>query len=72
MEPCLPADWDGFKLSYRYRDTRYRIVVTQGSDRNDEPRVTVDGIAQTDLAIPLIDDRQQHAVEVRLGSGWRG
>jgi cyclic beta-1,2-glucan synthetase len=69
MEPCLPADWDGFKLSYRYRDTRYQIVVTQGCNRHDEPRVTVDGIAQTDSAIPLIDDRQQHAVEVRLGNG---
>ncbi len=66
IEPCLPADWDGFKLSYRYRETRYQIVVTQGSEREGGPRVTVDGIEQAGLAIPLIDDRQQHAVEVRL------
>ncbi len=32
----------------------------------DRPRVTVDGIEQTGLAIPLIDDRQEHALEVKL------
>jgi hypothetical protein len=26
----------------------------------------VDGIEQTGLAIPLIDDRREHAVEVKL------
>jgi cellobiose phosphorylase len=72
MDPCLPADWKGVKLNYRYRDTRYQIVVTQGSDRHDEPRVTVDGIEQTGLAIPLIDDRLEHSAEVRLGSERQG
>ncbi|MGB5737345.1 MAG: hypothetical protein WBM40_23205 [Thiohalocapsa sp.] len=32
----------------------------------DRPRVTVDGIEQTGLAIPLIDDRQEHTLEVKL------
>ena len=72
MEPCLPADWHGFKLSYRYRETRYQIVVTQGSEGVGGPRLTVDGIAQTGLAIPLIDDRLEHSVELRLSGGPRG
>jgi cyclic beta-1,2-glucan synthetase len=65
IEPCLPPDWDGFKLSYRYRETRYQIVVTQASEESG-PRVSVDGIQQAGLAIPLIDDRhavEEHAVE---------
>ncbi len=67
IEPCLPADWDGFKLSYRYRETRYTLVVTQqASEADSEPRVTLDGVQQADLTIPLIDDRRQHAVEVML------
>jgi len=67
IEPCLPADWDGFKLSYRYRETRYTLVVTQqASETDSEPRVTLDGVQQADLTIPLIDDRRQHAVEVML------
>jgi cellobiose phosphorylase len=27
IAPCLPADWPGFKLRYRYRDTVYSIAV---------------------------------------------
>jgi cyclic beta-1,2-glucan synthetase len=41
IEPCLPADWDGFKLSYRYRETRYQIVghsrVSRGGRTTAEP-----------------------------------
>ena len=28
--------------------------------------VTVDGIERDDNAIPLVDDRQEHSVEVRI------
>jgi cyclic beta-1,2-glucan synthetase len=66
IEPCLPPDWDGFKLSYRYRDTRYQIAVTQESAGDGGPLLRLDGIDQAGLAIPLSDDGQEHAVELRL------
>ncbi|MCC9000327.1 MAG: cyclic beta 1-2 glucan synthetase, partial [Candidatus Contendobacter sp.] len=69
--PCLPADWSGFTLRYRYRETIYHIVVTQGPVRTGETRVTVDGVERYDSVIPLVDDHQEHAVEVKL-SGGRG
>ncbi len=25
--PCLPADWTGFTMHYRYRETVYHIIV---------------------------------------------
>jgi cellobiose phosphorylase len=62
--PCLPADWKTFKLHYRYRETVYRIVVLQTAD--DKTRVTVDGVEQRDEVVPLVDDRLEHAVEVRV------
>ena len=34
--------------------------------REGGPRLCVDGIEQAGLAIPVIDDRQEHAVEVKL------
>ncbi|MBK1724809.1 glycoside hydrolase family 94 protein [Thiocystis violacea] len=71
IEPCLPADWDGFRLSYRYRETHYHIAVTQLTEGEGGPRVSVDGIQQAGLAIPLVDDRQAHAVEVKLIGGSR-
>jgi hypothetical protein len=40
-------------------------VVTDG-DAGGTARVVVDGVEQPDQAIPLVDDRQEHAVEIRL------
>ena len=66
IAPCLPADWAGFTVHYRYRETVYHIAVLQTSAGNGEKSVTVDGVPQDDQTIPLVDDRQEHAVEVRI------
>jgi cellobiose phosphorylase len=62
--PCLPEDWNGFKVYYRYRETTYEIDVRQLSTGKGETSVTVDGVPQPDGAIPLVDDRRNHSVEV--------
>jgi cellobiose phosphorylase len=64
--PCLPADWKGFTLHYRYRDTLYHITVLQVSAGNGGTSVTVDGVEQPDKAIPLVDDRREHSAEVKI------
>jgi cellobiose phosphorylase len=64
--PCLPADWEVFKVHYRYRETIYHITVLQERSGNGETSVTVDGVELHDKAIPLVDDRQEHSVEVRI------
>ncbi len=64
--PCLPAAWETFKLDYRYRGTVYHIVVVQTQTAEGKTRVTVDGVEQQDESVPLVDDRQRHAVEVRI------
>jgi len=68
--PCLPVTWQSFKLHYRYRETVYHITVSQtnknDATQNDNMRVTVDGVERADKVIPLIDDRQNHMVEVNI------
>ena len=64
--PCLPLDWKGFKVHYRYRETVYHIAVLQTSDENVQMRVIVDGVEQQDKTIPLVDDHREHSVEVRI------
>jgi cellobiose phosphorylase len=66
VAPCLPADWKGFTLHYRYRETLYHIAVVQVRGENGETSVTVDGVEQHDKTIPLVDDRQEHSVEVKI------
>jgi cellobiose phosphorylase len=66
--PCLPADWETFKLHYRYRETVYHIAVSQTRAGTGEMSVTLDGVGQPENTIPLADDRQEHVVEVRTGA----
>ncbi|WP_445082975.1 GH36-type glycosyl hydrolase domain-containing protein [Candidatus Nitrotoga sp. 1052] len=65
--PCLPADWKTFTVNYRYRETDYRITIVQTDDTDNAPGVTIDGVAQHDLVITLVNDCEPHTVEVRLG-----
>ena len=64
--PCLPADWKTFTVNYRYRETEYHITIVQTDDTDNAPGVTIDGVAQHDLVITLVNDFEQHTVEVRL------
>ena len=64
--PCLPVDWKAFKVHYRYRETVYHISILQMPVGNGGTGVTVDGVERLDDGIPLVDDRQEHSVEVRI------
>jgi cellobiose phosphorylase len=66
VAPCLPADWKGFTLHYRYRETLYHITVMQTRAGTGEMSVTVDGLERHDKVIPLVDDHQEHSVEVKI------
>jgi cellobiose phosphorylase len=67
ITPCIPAHWESYTIHYRYRETVYHILVERIAEPSARPmHVTVDGIERSDNRIPLIDDRQDHAVEVRL------
>ncbi len=66
--PCLPAAWQSFKIHYRYRETVYHIEVLQTHDRIGATSVTLDGAVQHGNAVPLIDDHQEHRVEVKVNA----
>ena len=68
--PRLPADWAGFTMRYRYRETTYHISVRQGLATADSElhttSVTVDGIVQAAGSVCLVDDRAAHQVLVEV------
>ena len=64
--PLLPADWEGFKVHYRYRETVYHIAVLRRQVSDGVTSVTVDGAPQQDTMIALVDDHKEHSVEVRI------
>ncbi len=67
--PCFPAEWESFKVHYRYRETSHNITVTRAPAGDGETSVTVDGVKQDDGLVPLVDDRTEHAVDVKVGTG---
>jgi cellobiose phosphorylase len=67
FEPCFPADWDIFTIHYRYRETIYHIKVRQKqAGEKEATTVALDGVLQEQKAIALVDDGQEHTVEVCL------
>ncbi len=64
VEPCMPADWSGFTVHYRFRETVYHIEVHQTPHATGDQRVILDGNAQSGMAVPLVDDRVEHRVDV--------
>jgi cellobiose phosphorylase len=69
--PCLPDDWNQFKVHYRYHDTVYHITVLQSADC-EAASVTVDGVEQPDAVISLVDDQQDHTAEVNIPRRGQG
>jgi cyclic beta-1,2-glucan synthetase len=64
FNPCLPADWQVFKVHYRYRETFYHVTFHNGGGGTTVTRVVVDGMERAEKHVPLIDDRVDHHVDV--------
>ena len=64
--PCLPAKWTEFKIHYRYRDTFYHITVRNHGADTSVGRLVLDGAELLDDLIPLVDDGQDHQVEIEM------
>jgi cyclic beta-1,2-glucan synthetase len=68
LDPCIPAAWPGYEITYRYRSTTYHIVVENplGVERG-VGHVEIDGVEVQEGTVVLADDGQDHQVRVRLG-----
>ena len=69
--PCLPPDWKQFTLRYRYRETFYTITLRQVEVAASELGATfvmIDGIEQPEALIVLVDDGQDHDIEIRIST----
>jgi cellobiose phosphorylase len=66
LSPSIPADWPGFKLHYRYRETVYHINVVVLTGEETEMTISCDGVSHQEKTIPLSDDHQEHFIEVRM------
>jgi cellobiose phosphorylase len=77
IAPCIPADWESYKIQYRFHDTFYHITIRRiGDTPKHVTRVILDDVVVNGTGIegkekpqgmiPLVDDRRDHNVEVEL------
>ena len=65
--PRAPLEWKTFKLDYRHRETVYHITCINTSGAwKVPPTIRLDGQKQPGAVLKLVDDRQDHHVEVKF------
>jgi cyclic beta-1,2-glucan synthetase len=65
VKPCIPPEWPGFQVRYRFGKATYQIEVVNSS--LGQSRVLIDNVESTDGSIVLIDDGREHVVRIDCG-----
>ncbi len=55
-------------MHYRFRETIYHITVLQAPDHIGDMKVTMDGLPRDDQRVQLVNDLQEHFVELTFVS----
>jgi cellobiose phosphorylase len=68
VDPCIPAAWDGFEVTRKFRGTTYQIKVENPKHVcKGVAKVTIDGKAHDSNVLPLFPEGGTHQVVVQLG-----
>ena len=63
--PCIPEEWESFKIHYKYKNTVYLIKVVQ-KNIVGETMIKLDAIEEKSGVISLTDDAMDHTIEVTI------
>jgi len=68
VDPCIPASWDGFSVSRKFRGANYHIQVSNPDGVcKGVSSVLLNAQPYTGTLLPVFDDGEVHKVEVTLG-----
>ena len=68
VDPCVPASWPEFGISWRFGQTRYEISVVNPERRcKGIALAELDGVAVDASAMALVDDGALHHVRLVMG-----
>ncbi|MCC6823471.1 MAG: hypothetical protein IT579_22325, partial [Verrucomicrobia subdivision 3 bacterium] len=68
LAPRLPKSWKTYKIHYRYRQTVYHITINRRlGDLLAAHQLFLDGKELAGETVPLVDDRREHFVEMKVG-----
>jgi cyclic beta-1,2-glucan synthetase len=68
-DPCIPRNWSGYSINFRYHSATYQIKVDNPSGvSRGVASISMDGkVLEVRANIPLTDDGVAHQVLVLLG-----
>ncbi len=68
IDPCIPASWPEYEITWRFGQTRYEITVSNPQRRcRGIADAQLDGIPVDPHAIPLVDDAATHHLRLLMG-----
>lgn len=68
LAPCLPRDWTGYKVAYRFGRSIYSVEVEKPAGVcGGVESISVNGEPVSGTRIALRDDKSHHVVRVKLG-----
>ncbi len=68
IDPCIPADWKGFKVTRKFRDSVYNIEIRNPAGKmKGVKEVLVDNKGIDGNIVPLFSDHKEHNVKVIMG-----
>ena len=68
IDPCIPSDWDGFKVKRIYRGSTYNIEVKNPYNiQKGISSIIVDGVIIEGNVIPIFKDDKVHSIIVTMG-----
>lgn len=68
VNPCIPADWKGFKVKRKFRGAIYNISANNDAGVNRGVKsILVDGKEIEGNIVPIFSDGKEHTVELVMG-----
>ncbi len=68
IDPCIPEDWKGFKVTRKFRGATYQIEIQNPEGKSKGVReMIVDGKGHSSNLIPVFGDGKEHEIIAVLG-----
>ena len=66
LNPCIPKEWEGYFIQYRYGESIYNIKVKNINKTNEVQKVMLNNVETQEKEIKLINNGKINEVEVVL------
>ncbi len=68
IDPCIPDYWKGYKVTRKFRGTKYTIEVLNPDQKNKGVKeIWLDGKLFNTNIIPILDNKSAHFIKVIMG-----